>query len=72
MVIDGIPVTDEERAKAELYFMDQQVAANVCFHNRHSLTFPLQDHNLSQLINKLKMKFKKFKTMKVTCKICEY
>ena len=25
LVIDGIPVTDEERAKAELYFMDQQV-----------------------------------------------
>ncbi|XP_052269181.1 leucine-rich repeat-containing protein 9-like isoform X5 [Dreissena polymorpha] len=24
MVIDGIPVTEEERAKAELYFMDQQ------------------------------------------------
>lgn len=26
MVIDGIPVTEEERAKAELYFMDQQPA----------------------------------------------
>ena len=25
MVIDGIPVTEEERTKAELYFMDQQV-----------------------------------------------
>ena len=25
MIIDGIPVTDEEKAKAELYFMDQQV-----------------------------------------------
>ena len=25
MVIDGIPVTEEEKAKAELYFMDQQV-----------------------------------------------
>ncbi|XP_013396331.1 leucine-rich repeat-containing protein 9 [Lingula anatina] len=24
MIIDGIPVSDEERAKAELYFMDQQ------------------------------------------------
>ncbi|KAL3874482.1 hypothetical protein ACJMK2_037491, partial [Sinanodonta woodiana] len=24
MVIDGIPVTDDERAKAELYFLDQQ------------------------------------------------
>jgi hypothetical protein len=26
MVIDGIPVTDEERAKADLYYMDQQVS----------------------------------------------
>jgi hypothetical protein len=25
MIIDGIPVSDEERGKAELYFMDQQV-----------------------------------------------
>lgn len=25
MIIDGIPITDEERGKAELYFMDQQV-----------------------------------------------
>lgn len=25
VVIDGLPVTDEERAKAELYFADQQV-----------------------------------------------
>ena len=27
MIIDGIPVTDEEKAKAELYFMDQQVGS---------------------------------------------
>ncbi|XP_062619612.1 leucine-rich repeat-containing protein 9-like isoform X3 [Saccostrea cucullata] len=26
MIIDGIPVSEEERGKAELYFMDQQVA----------------------------------------------
>ena len=25
VVIDGIPVSDEERTKAELYFMEQQV-----------------------------------------------
>lgn len=25
VIIDGIPITDEERGKAELYFMDQQV-----------------------------------------------
>ncbi len=25
LVIDGIPVSDEERTKAELYFMEQQV-----------------------------------------------
>ena len=26
MVIDGIPVSEEERAKAKLYFMDQTVS----------------------------------------------
>ncbi len=25
IVIDGIPVSDEERTKAEIYFMEQQV-----------------------------------------------
>ena len=25
VVIDGIPVTDEERAKAEVFYLDQQV-----------------------------------------------
>ncbi|KAJ8308259.1 LOW QUALITY PROTEIN: hypothetical protein KUTeg_013133 [Tegillarca granosa] len=40
MVIDGIPVTDEERAKAELYFMDQQVAANVCLYIYISFVYP--------------------------------
>ena len=29
MIIDGIPVTDEEKAKAELYFMDQQVGTEI-------------------------------------------
>ena len=27
MIIDGIPVSDEERTKAELYFMEQQVSS---------------------------------------------
>lgn len=31
MIIDGIPITDEERGKAELYFMDQQVQIHVIF-----------------------------------------
>ena len=29
MVIDGIPVNDEERAKADMYFMEQQVVMGV-------------------------------------------
>ena len=29
LVIDGIPVSDEERAKAELYFMEQQVNGSI-------------------------------------------
>lgn len=37
MIIDGIPITDEERGKAELYFMDQQVYMHVVILRRNSL-----------------------------------
>ena len=30
LVIDGIPVSEEERTKAELYFMEQQVSLLLC------------------------------------------
>jgi len=36
LVIDGIPVSDEEKTKAELYFMDQQV--NVTFISLYQVT----------------------------------
>lgn len=37
VIIDGIPITDEERGKAELYFMDQQVYMHVVILRRNSL-----------------------------------
>ena len=37
IVIDGIPVSDEERTKAEIYFMEQQVGKKLVLFDSRSL-----------------------------------
>lgn len=51
MIIDGIPITDEERGKAELYFMDQQVYMHVVILRRNSLLTVTDKHFEKSYLN---------------------